>query len=214
MDRDTAIKMAQQAIKAKNKRLVDAVLQIRAERDKLPAADVPVAELPLIAVTCATGWECYAVVEELTKTLKYRVRALYRTPGTQAAARLEALLKKTEASHPGLLSLHAGVDMNSAEKLTAAFAGCAGVVLYVTANTSKAGKITNHGNDPAGGRAAVMRQVLAALGALRANPSVTARHHAGVSARQGAWHRRCVHPRHPGGFTSVCAFRISCAGRA
>ena len=55
MDRDTAIKMAQQAIKAKNKRLVDAVLQIRAERDKLPAADVPVAELPLIAVTCATG---------------------------------------------------------------------------------------------------------------------------------------------------------------
>ncbi len=46
------------------------------------------------------------------------------------------------------------------------------MVLYVTANTSKAGKITNHGNDPAGGRAAVMRQVLAALGALRANPSV------------------------------------------
>jgi hypothetical protein len=45
-------------------------------------------------------------------------------------------------------------------------------VLYVTANTSKAGKITNHGNDPAGGRAAVMRQVTAALGALRANPSV------------------------------------------
>ena len=86
MDRDTAIKMAQHAIKAKNKRLVDAVLQIRAEREKLPAADVPVAELPLIAVTCATGWECYAVVEELTKTLKYRVRALYRTPGTPGRA--------------------------------------------------------------------------------------------------------------------------------
>jgi hypothetical protein len=172
MDRDTAVKMAQQAIKAKNKRLVDAVLKLRAERGERPVADTQIESLPMIAVTCATGWECYAVVEELTKTLKYRVRALYRTPGTQAAARLEALFKKTEASHPGLLSLHAGVDMNSEEKLTAAFAGCAGVVLYVTANTSKAGKITNHGNDPAGGRAAVMRQVLAALGALKANPSV------------------------------------------
>jgi hypothetical protein len=62
--------------------------------------------------------------------------------------------------------------MNSEEKLTEAFSDCAGVVLYVTANTSKAGKITNHGNDPAGGRAAVMRQVMAALGALKANPSV------------------------------------------
>jgi hypothetical protein len=172
MNRDTAIKLAQQAIKAKNKRLVDAVLKIRAEREKVPAADTPIEQLPLIAVTCATGWECYAVVEELTKTQKYRVRALYRTPGTQAAARLEALLKNTEASHPGLLSLHSGVDMNSEARLTEAFAGCAGVVLYVTANTSKAGKITNHGNDPAGGRAAVMRQVLAALGALKANPSV------------------------------------------
>lgn len=173
MDRNTAVRMAQQAIKAKNKRLVDAVLAIRAARGEQPVADAPVASLPMIAVTCATGWECYAVVEELTKTLKYRVRALYRTPGTQAAARLEALFKKTEASHPGLLSLHSGVDMNSEEKLTEAFAGCAGVVLYVTANTSKAGKITNHGNDPAGGRAAVMRQVMAALGALKANPSVT-----------------------------------------
>ena len=109
---------------------------------------------------------------QLTRTLKFRVRALYRTPGTQAAARLEALLKLTEASHPGLLSLHPGVDMNSEAILTQAFAGCAGVVLYVTANTSSAGKITNHGNDPAGGRAAVMRQVLAALGALKANPAV------------------------------------------
>ena len=49
--------------------------------------------------------------------------------------------------------------MNSAEKLTTAFRDCSGVVLYLTANTSKAGKITNHGNDPAVGRAAVMRQV-------------------------------------------------------
>ncbi len=172
MLRDAAVAMAQRAIKAKNKRLVEAVLKIRAERDKAPAANRPVAELPEIAVTCSTGWECYAVVEELTKTLKYRVRALYRTPGTQAAARLEALLKETEAKHPGLLTLHPGVDMTSERLLTAAFAGCAGVVLYVTANTSKAGKITNHGNDPKGGRAAVMKQVMAALGALKANPSV------------------------------------------
>jgi hypothetical protein len=63
--------------------------------------------------------------------------------------------------------------MNSGALLTKAFADCAGVVLYVTANTSKAGKITNHGNDPVGGRAAVMTQVMAALGALRANPSVS-----------------------------------------
>jgi hypothetical protein len=100
------------------------------------------------------------------------VRALYRTPGTQAAARLDDLLKDTEATHPGLLTLHSGVDMNSEQKLTGAFAGCHGVVLYYTANTSKAGKITNHGKDPAGGRAAVMRQVMASLAALRANPSV------------------------------------------
>jgi hypothetical protein len=172
MDRDTAVRMGQQAIKAKNKRLVDAVLAIRAERERNPAPAKALSELPLVAVTCATGWECYAIVEELTKTLKFRVRALYRTPGTQAAARLEALLKKTEAEHPGLLTLHPGVDMNSEEKLTAAFKDCAGVVLYLTANTSKAGKITNHGNDPVGGCAAVMRQALASLGALKANPSV------------------------------------------
>ena len=66
----------------------------------------------------------------------------------------------------------AGVDMNSAETLTRAFADCAGVVLYNTANTSRAGKITNHGNDAVGGRTVVMRQVTAALAALRANPSV------------------------------------------
>jgi hypothetical protein len=172
MDRDTAIGMAQQAIKANNRRLVDAVLAARAARERQPEAPRSVAALPLVAVTCATGWECYAVVEELVKTGRFRVRALYRTPGTQAAARLEALLTETEATRPGLLTLHPGVDMNSEAALTAAFAGCAGVVLYVTANTSRAGKITNHGNDPVGGRAAVMRQVMAALGALRANPSV------------------------------------------
>jgi hypothetical protein len=123
-------------------------------------------------VTCSTGWECYAIVEELTKTLKYRVRALYRTPGTQAAERLETLLEKTEAEHPGLLTVHPGVDMNSAEKLTEAFKDCDGVVLYCTANEAKAGKITNHGNDPINGRVAFMRQVTASLTALKANPSV------------------------------------------
>ena len=172
MDRDTAVRMAQQAIKAKNKRLVDTVLARRAESERQPAISRSMDQLPLVAVTCATGWECYAIVEELVATRKFRVRALYRTPGTQAAARLEALAEKTRAEAPGLLTLHSGVDMNSEEKLTQAFADCAGVVLYTTANTSKAGKITNHGKDPAGGRAAVMRQVMAALGALKANPSV------------------------------------------
>jgi hypothetical protein len=172
MDRDTAVKMAQQAIKAKNRRLVDAVLNIKAERAQHPQPQKSVGELPLIAVTCSTGWECYAIVEELTKTRKYRVRALYRTPGTQAAARLETLLQKTEADQPGLLTLHSGVDMNSAEKLTAAFKDCDGVVLYCTANEAKAGKITNHGNDPVSGRIAFMRQVTASLTALQANPSV------------------------------------------
>jgi len=172
MDRDTAVQMAQQAIKSKNKRLVDAVLKIKAEREQQPALQKSVAELPLIAVTCSTGWECYAIVEELTRTLKFRVRALYRTPGTQAAARLDTLLEKTEAEHPGLLTLHSGVDMNSAEKLTAAFKDCDGVVLYCTANEAKAGKITNHGNDPVNGRVAFMRQVTASLAALKASPSV------------------------------------------
>ena len=172
MDRNTAVRMGQLAIRAKNKRLVDAVLKIRAERERNPAPATSTSELPLVAVTCATGWECYAIVEELTKTLRFRVRALYRTPGTQAAARLEALLQKTEAEHPGLLTLHPGVDMNSEETLTKAFRDCSRVVLYLTANTSKAGKITNHGNDPVGGCAAVMRQALASLGALKANPSV------------------------------------------
>ena len=172
MDRDTAVKMAQQAIKAKNKRLVDAVLNIKAMREENPLPDQSVNELPLIAVTCSTGWECYAVVEELTKTLKFRVRALYRTPGTQAAERLETLFKKTEAENPGMLTLHSGVDMNSAEKLTAAFADCDGVVLYCTANEAKAGKITNHGNSPEKGRVAFMRQVTASLTALKANPTV------------------------------------------
>jgi len=64
------------------------------------------------------------------------------------------------------------VDMNSAEKLTEAFKDCDGVVLYCTANEAKAGKITNHDNDPDGGRVAFMRQVTAAASALKANPSV------------------------------------------
>lgn len=172
MDRDTSVQLAQAAIKAKNKRLVEAVLNIKAERDQNPQPPKPVSELPLIAVTCSTGWECYAIVEELTKTRQFRVRALYRTPGTQAAARLETLLKTTEAEQPGLLSVHPGVDMNSEEKLTEAFKDCDGVVLYCTANEAKAGKITNHGNDPVGGRKAFMRQVLASMAALKANPSV------------------------------------------
>jgi hypothetical protein len=172
MDRDTAVKMAQQAIKIKNKWLVGAVLKARAEREQNPQPAKAVNELPLIAVTCSTGWECYAIVEELTKTRQYRVRALYRTPGTQAAARLDTLLATTEAEHPGLLTLHAGADMNSEAKLTAAFKDCDGVVLYCTANTAKAGKITNHGNDPVNGRIAFMKQVTASLAALKANPSV------------------------------------------
>jgi hypothetical protein len=173
MDRDTAVRLGQEAIKASNRRLVEAVLARQAERARTPAPARSTAELPLVAVTCATGWECYAIVEELVKSGRFRVRALYRTPGTQAAARLESLFAETEARAPGLLTLHSGVDMNSAEKLTAAFAGCQGVVLYFTANTSKAGKITNHGFDPLGGRSAVMRQVMAALAALKANPSVS-----------------------------------------
>jgi hypothetical protein len=171
MDRNTAVRMAQEAIREKNRRLIDAVLAQRAGGAP-KAAPGPVDRLPLVAVTCATGWECYAIADELAKTGRYRVRALYRTPGTQAAARLEALRARVEATHPGVLTLHAGVDMNSQEALTRAFDGCTGVVLYTTANTARAGRITNHGNDPAGGRAAVMRQVMAALGALRANPSV------------------------------------------
>jgi hypothetical protein len=172
MDRDTAVHLAQQAIRARNKKLIDALLIAQRERQLQPPSAVKTADLPLIAVTCATGWECYAIVEELTLTRKFRVRALYRTPGTQAAARLEALLKKTEATSPGLLTLHSGVDMNSEATLTKAFADCSGLVLYTTANTSKAGKITNHGNDPAGGRAVVMRQVMASLAAIKANPSI------------------------------------------
>lgn len=173
MDRDTAVSLAQQAIKANNKRLIDALLARRAERERVPEVPRSLEQLPRVAVTCSTGWECYAIVEELVKTGKFRVRALYRTPGTQAAARLEALFKEVEARQPGLLTLHPRVDMNSREDLTKAFAGCQAAVLYFTANTSKAGKITNHGNDPVGGRAAVMRQVTATLAALKANPSVT-----------------------------------------
>ncbi len=172
MDRDMAVKMAQEAIKAQNKQLVDAVLRIKAEREQTPAAEKSIEDLPLIGVTCSTGWECYAIVEELTKTRNFRGRATYRTPGTQAAQRLADLLQETEKTHAGLLSLHSGIDMYSDETLTKAFADCDGVVLYVTANSAKAGKISNHGNDPEGGRAAVMRQVMAMIGAIRANPSI------------------------------------------
>ncbi|MCU0758811.1 MAG: NmrA family NAD(P)-binding protein [Steroidobacteraceae bacterium] len=172
MDRDTAVRLGQEAIQANNRRLVDALLARRAARQRAAAlVDTP-AQRPLVAVTCATGWECYAIVEELLQTRRFRVRASYRTPGTQAAARLEALHTRAEAEVPGLLQLQPGVDMNSAEALTRAFDGCDGVVLYNTANTSRAGGVTNHGNDPVGGRAVVMRQVSAALAALRANPSV------------------------------------------
>jgi len=172
MDRDTAVRLAQRAIKDQNKRLVDAVLKIQAETGEQSARDRGVEQLPLIGVTCATGWECYAIVDELIQTRKFRVRALYRTPGTRAATRLENLLAETDKTHPGLLTLHPGIDMNSEQLLTGAFADCNGVVLYVTANTSEAGKINNHGNDPKGGRAAVMRQVMAMLGAIKANPSI------------------------------------------
>jgi hypothetical protein len=170
MDRDTAVKMAQAAIKAQNKRLVDAALKIKAKQDTTRRRLQE--DLPLIGVTCATGWECYAIVDELVKTRRFRVRALYRTQATQAADRLERLLQATEATHPGLLTLRSKVDMSSEHLLTEAFADCNGVVLYVTANTSEAGKINNHGNDPKGGRAAVMRQVMAMVGAIKANPTI------------------------------------------
>jgi hypothetical protein len=143
MDRDTAVRLAQDA---NNRRLIDALLAQQAARPATPDA-APPATLPLIAVTCATGWECYAIVEELVQSRRFRVRALYRTPGTQAAARLEALFAKTEAEHPGLLTLHSGVDMNSATALNKRSRIATGVVLYNTANTSSAGRITNHGRD-------------------------------------------------------------------
>jgi len=176
MTRDEAVALAQQAILRSNRRLIDAVERVRSANASPAAsghdAPVAIASLPMLAVTSATGWECYAIVEELLQSRRFRVRALYRTPGTQAAARLEALFAKTEAEFPGLLTLHAGVDLNSADALRRAFADCSGVVLYNTANTSSAGRITNHGRDARGGRAVVMRQVLAALEALRATPSV------------------------------------------
>jgi hypothetical protein len=170
MDRNSAVQLAQEAIKDNNRRLIEAVL---AEQKSQASNTVSrAAALPLIAVTCATGWECYAIVEELLQTRRFRVRALFRTSGTQAAARLEALQLRLRGESCDLLTLHPGVDMNSAETLTLAFENCDGVVLYNTANTSKAGRVTNHGNDPVGGRAIVMQQVTAALAAIRANPSV------------------------------------------
>ena len=129
MDRDTAIKMAQATIQNQNRRLVDAVLKINVERGLQPAGDRPIEDLPLIGVTCSTGWECYAIVEELTKTRKFRVRALYRTPGTQAAERLETLYQNTEETYPGLLTLRPHSDMFSEETMTEAFADCSGVVI-------------------------------------------------------------------------------------
>lgn len=168
MQRDQAVKLAQQAIKANNKRLIDAVLK----QQQQPTTAAQSEQLPLIAVTCATGWECYAIAEELVNSGKFRVRALYRTEGTQAAKRLQALLERAEKEYPGRLSLQSGVDMNEPEQLKRAYADCQGVVLYFTANTSRAGKITNHGNDPAGGRRAVMRQVLASVEAIQATPSL------------------------------------------
>jgi hypothetical protein len=170
MDRNSAVQLAQEAIKNNNRHLIEAVL---AEQKSQASNTVSrAAALPLIAVTCATGWECYAIVEELLQTRRFRVRALFRTSGTQAAARLEALRLRLRGESCDLLTLHPGVDMNSAETLTLAFEDCDGVVLYNTANTSKAGRVTNHGNDPVGGRAVVMQQVTAALAAIRANPSV------------------------------------------
>ena len=176
MDRKSAIQLAQQAIKQKNRQLIEQVLAIKGEREAqatAAAADQPIEALPLIAVTCATGWECYAITKELTETRKFRVRALYRTEGTRAEQRLKVLLAETEQTHPGLLSLRSGTDLYSQEILTDAFKDCNCVVLYVTANSAAAGKITNHGNDPEGGREAVMRQAVAMAGAVNANPSIT-----------------------------------------
>ena len=70
MDRDTAVRLAQDAIRANNHRLIEALLARRAERERAAGSGGPgtPAELPLIAVTCATGWECYAIVEELVQT--------------------------------------------------------------------------------------------------------------------------------------------------
>ena len=88
MDRDTAVTMAQQAIRARNKRLVDAVLKLRAERGSDSSAERPLPERPLIAVTCSTGWECYAVCEELVQDEEVpRSRALPDAghPGGRAA---------------------------------------------------------------------------------------------------------------------------------
>ena len=56
MDRETAVHLAQQASKAKNKRLVDAGGKSQDERGAQP--DCPIEQLPLLAVTCSTGWEC------------------------------------------------------------------------------------------------------------------------------------------------------------
>lgn len=172
MDRDTAVRMAQEAIRAKNKQLVDAVLKLKEKQENDPMPPKSVSELPLIGVTCSTGWECYAIVAELVKTGKFRIRAMFRTKGTAASQRLETLWTNVEAKTPGLLELRAGVDLTKPEVLTDAFSGCDGIVLYLTANASKAGKFKFHGNDAIHGRIAFMEQVLASLTALKANPAI------------------------------------------
>ena len=73
MDRDTAVRLGQETIKASNRRLVEAVLTRRAERERGTGTASPATQLPLIAVTCATGWECYAIAEELVQTRRFRV---------------------------------------------------------------------------------------------------------------------------------------------
>ena len=172
MDRDTAVRMAQEAIRSKNKQLIDAVLNLQAKKENNPMPPRSVSELPLIGVTCSTGWECYAIVTELAKTGKFRIRAMFRTKGTPASQQLETLGKNVEAKTPGLLELRAGIDLTNPEVLTDAFTGCDGIVLYLTANSSKAGKFKFHGNDQVHGRIAFMEQVLASLTALKVNPSI------------------------------------------
>lgn len=172
IERDKAVRMGQESIKTKNKRLIDTVLHIQAKRKGISPEQQPTESLPLIGVTCSTCLECYAIVKELCSTRQFRVRAMYRTPGTRAEERLKSLLRETEATYPELLHLRPGTNLNSPTIMTEAFAGCDAVVLYVTANESKAGKFTSHGRDPIGGRVLIMRQVLAIDAAMKSNPSI------------------------------------------
>jgi hypothetical protein len=67
VDRDTAVNMAQQAIKTKNKRLVDAVLKIKAECEQNPQPQKPMSEWPLIAAISTgqrnTLYGCHCVAK-------------------------------------------------------------------------------------------------------------------------------------------------------